>query len=531
MYVRRVLVGREPERALLGALVEEARHGSAGSLVVRGEPGVGKSALLDELATQAGDATVLRTQGLEVEAPLAFAALHRLLRPLTRLREELPGPQARALRVAFGEDDGPSVEPFLVGVATLSLLTAAAEENLVLCVVDDAHWLDPATAGALLFCARRLGADRVAMVFAAREGAWENFDPQGLVEMQLTGLEPDAARALLDLHLDDAPAEEVTRRLIDETRGNPLALLELPGELTAAQLRGSETLPAQLHLTAHVEQVFLDRSRRLPPSVQSVLLLAAADDTGELDVLRRASAGLGVEESALEAALDSGLLVGDTASFSVRHPLVRSAVYQAATGEDRRRAHRALAEALAGSGNTDREAWHRAFAADGPDPELVVALELVGSRALRRGGYVAALAAYERATALSSDPAQRAASQRRGSPQRMGVWTSGQGAGSPRGGPRRGHRPSPDLRHRAAARTHRGQPRVGGGGPPDLRRGRPRGAARSTRPEPWRSPPPPPSCGPSAPTAALRCRPSSSWRQRLPATRPGRSASATCWSR
>ena len=200
----------------------------------------------------------------------------------------------------------------------------------------------------------------------------------------------------------------MTRRLIVETRGNPLALLELPGELTAAQLRGSESLPAQLHLTAHVEQVFLDRSRRLPQPVQSVLLLAAADDTGELDVLRRASAGLGVEESALEAALDSGLLVGDTTSFSVRHPLVRSAVYQAATGEDRRRAHRALAEALAGSGNTDREAWHRAFAADGPDPELVIALELVGSRALRRGGYVAALAAYERATALSSDPAQRA---------------------------------------------------------------------------------------------------------------------------
>ena len=236
MYVRGVLVGREPERALLGALVEEARHGSAGCLVLRGEPGVGKSALLDDLALQAGDATVLRTQGLEVEAPLAFAALHRLLRPLARLREGLPVPQARALRVALGEDDGPSVEPFLVGVATLSLLTAAAEENLVLCVVDDAHWLDPATAGALLFCARRLGADRVAMVFSAREGAWENFEPQGLGEMQLTGLEPDAARALLDIHLDDARAEEVTRRLILETRGNPLALLELPAGLSTAQM-------------------------------------------------------------------------------------------------------------------------------------------------------------------------------------------------------------------------------------------------------------------------------------------------------
>ena len=408
MYVRGVLVGREPERALLGALVEEARHGSAGCLVLRGEPGVGKSALLDDLALQAGDATVLRTQGLEVEAPLAFAALHRLLRPLARLREGLPVPQARALRVALGEDDGPSVEPFLVGVATLSLLTAAAEENLVLCVVDDAHWLDPATAGALLFCARRLGADRVAMVFSAREGAWENFEPQGLGEMQLTGLEPDAARALLDIHLDGARAEEVTRRLILETRGNPLALVELPGELTPAQLRGSESLPAQLHLTAHVEQTFLDRSRRLPPPVQSVLLLAAADDTGELDVLRHAAADLGVEESAVEAALGSGLLVGDTASYSVRHPLVRSAVYQAATGEDRRRAHLALAETLAGVGDPDRETWHRAAAADGPDEGLVAALELVGSRAQRRGGHVSALAAFERAADLTTDATKRA---------------------------------------------------------------------------------------------------------------------------
>ena len=202
MYVRRVLVGREPERALLGALVERARHGSAGSLVVRGEPGVGKSALLDELVDQAGRATVLRTQGLEVEAPLAFAALHRLLRPLARLRDQLPGPQARALGVAFGEDDGPSIEPFLIGVATLSLLTAAAEESLVLCVVDDAHWLDPATAGALLFCARRLGADRAVMVFAAREGDWATFDPQGLSELGLTGLDADASRALLEQKLE-----------------------------------------------------------------------------------------------------------------------------------------------------------------------------------------------------------------------------------------------------------------------------------------------------------------------------------------
>jgi DNA-binding CsgD family transcriptional regulator len=410
VYVRRVLVGRERERALVGALVDGARHGTASGIVVRGEPGVGKSALLDAVvADVAGDATVLRTQGLEVEAPLAFAALHRLLRPLARLRDQLPGPQARALRVAFGEDDGPSVEPFLVGVATLSLLTAAAEENLVVCIVDDAHWLDPATADALLFCARRLGADRVVMVFAAREGAWATFDPQGLHEILLAGLDADASRALLAEQLGPSPAEEVTKRLILETRGNPLALVELPSELTAAQLQGTSTLPDQLHLTAHVEQVFLDRSRRLPAPVQSLLLLAAADDTGELDVLRRAATRLGLEETVVQAALDSGLLVADTSACSVRHPLVRSAIYQAATGQDRRRAHLALADALAGSGDADRETWHRAHAAEGPDQRLVGALELVGARALRRGGYLAALSAYERAASLSTDPGQRAA--------------------------------------------------------------------------------------------------------------------------
>ena len=186
-YGRGVLVGRDPERAQLGSLVELARHGSAGSVVVRGEPGIGKSALLDAVVADVGDATVLTTQGLEAEAPLAFAALHRLLRPVLRLRDGLPAPQARALGVAFGEEDGPGVEPFLVAVATLSMLTAAAEEKLVVCLVDDAHWLDSASADALLFCARRLGADRVVMVFAAREGTEETFDPQGLPELVLSG--------------------------------------------------------------------------------------------------------------------------------------------------------------------------------------------------------------------------------------------------------------------------------------------------------------------------------------------------------
>jgi DNA-binding CsgD family transcriptional regulator/tetratricopeptide (TPR) repeat protein len=311
------------------------------------------------------------------------------------------------LRVAIGEEEGVSVEPFLVGVATLSVLTAAAEENLVLCVVDDAHWLDAATAGALLFCAHRLGADRVALVFAARDGAWGTFDPQGLPELTVTGLDPDASRTVLQTSLGAATGVEVLDRIVTETRGNPLALLELPAELTPHQLRGVDALPSQLHLTSRLEQAFLDRSRRLPPSVQTMVLLVAADDSGEADVVRRAATVLGLVDADLQAAVDSGLLAETATSLSLRHPLVRSAVYQAATGAQRRQVHRALAEALSGHGDPDREAWHRASAAEGPDPEVVALLERAGTRAQRRGGHAAALAAYERAAALCDDPPKR----------------------------------------------------------------------------------------------------------------------------
>ena len=404
-----MLVGRDHETAQLVGLLEQARHGSSASVVVRGEPGVGKSALLEELTAGAGQVLVLRTQGLEAEAPLAFAALHRLLLPVMRLREELPGPQARALRVAFGEEDGPSNEPFLVAVATLSMLTSAAEENAVLAVVEDAHWLDSATADALLFCSRRLGADRVLLVFSARDGAATPFRPDGIDELQLTGLDSTSARGLLDQRLGDTSAPDVVERLIVESGGNPLALLELPTELSPEQLGGSTPLPAQLQLTSRVEQAFLDRSRRLPAAVQSMLLLAAADDTGNLTVLRRAAVALDLREHVLEEGAASGLLVVEAESVRVRHPLVRSAVYQAATGEQRRAVHRALADALAGLADPDREVWHRAAAAEGPDPEVVAALELVGSRAERRGAYVSALAAYQRAAALSTLTAERAA--------------------------------------------------------------------------------------------------------------------------
>ncbi len=422
-----MLVGRDVETAHLSELLAQARRGSSASLVVHGEPGVGKSALLDALVADAGDALVLRTRGLEVEAPLAFAALHRLLLPVMRLREQLPGPQARALRVAFGEDDGPQVEPFVVAVATLSMLTVAAEENTVVCVVEDAHWLDSATTNALLFCARRLGADRVLMVFSARSGAPTPFDPDGVGALHLTGLDPAAARELLDQRRGDPPAPEVTERLVAESGGNPLALLELPTELSPSQLGGSSPLPEQLHLTTRLEQAFLDRSRLLPPPVQSVLLLAAADDTGDIAVLRRAASSLGVAEQALEAAVTSGLLLAGTAHVKVRHPLVRSALYQAATGEQRRTAHHALADALAGLWESDRETWHRAAAAEGPDHEVMEALERVGSRAERRGGYAAAMTAYERAAALSAEEAQRAALTFAAA---RAAWACGQAAAS-----------------------------------------------------------------------------------------------------
>ena len=247
--------------------------------------------------------TVLRTQGLEVEAPLAFAALHRLLRPLMRLREQLPAPQARALRVAFGEEDGPSVEPFLVAIATLSLLTAAAEERLVLCLVDDAHWLDPATADALLFCARRLAADRVLMVFAARDGAERPFRPDGLAELVLTGLDPEAARALLDERLGAAPPDGGRRPAGGgDAAATRWRCSSCPPSSAPTQLGGASPLPAQLHLTDRVEQVFLDRSRRLPPRCSSCCSWRLPRTPATSPCVRAAAPTSGRTSSALEAA-------------------------------------------------------------------------------------------------------------------------------------------------------------------------------------------------------------------------------------
>src|SRR3954463_6465873 len=323
-----MLHGRQAEQARLRAVVDGARSAQAGALLLHGEPGVGKTALLDDLvtATTADGVRVLATQGVESESPLAFGALQRMLRPGMRLLDRLPGPQARALRVAFGLEDG-TVEPFLVGAATLSLLGELAEDSPVLCVVDDAHWLDDASADALLFAARRFDADRVAVVFAARDGDVRSFTAPGIDSLVLQGLDPVAVRALLAQHAGAGLSTEVADRLMAETAGNPLALVELPAGLTDEQLEGTVPLPPQLSVGSGVERVFLDRIRRLPEPVQLLMLVVAADDSGHLATTEDAAASLGVERSAWGVAERSGLLVVGEGTVTVRHPLVRSAVY------------------------------------------------------------------------------------------------------------------------------------------------------------------------------------------------------------
>ncbi|HEX5562339.1 MAG TPA: AAA family ATPase [Nocardioidaceae bacterium] len=405
-----MLHGRETERARLRAMVDGARNGQASALLLHGEPGVGKTALLDDLSADVAGVgvRVLATQGVESESPLAFGALQRLLRPGMRLLDRVPGPQARALRVAFGLEDG-TVEPFLVGAATLSLLGELAEECPVLCVVDDAHWLDGASADALLFAARRFDADRVAVVFAARDGDVRSFTAPGIDALLLAGLDPVAVRALLAQHAGAGLSAEVADRLMAETAGNPLALVELPAGLTPEQLDGTVPLPPQLSVGSGVERVFLDRIRRLPDQVQQLMLVVAADDSGHVATTGDAAASLGVEGSAWRVAERSGLLLVDGDTVAVRHPMVRSAVYQAATSLERRHVHQALADVLDAAGDHDRATWHRAAAATGWDEPLAEDLAGVAVRAERRGGYAAAASAYERAAALTAREHPRAA--------------------------------------------------------------------------------------------------------------------------
>lgn len=356
-----MLFGRDLERTQIDALLEAARASRSGALVIGGEPGMGKTALLEDVKDRAADMDVLSARGVESESELPFAALHQLLRPALADLSSIPSHQTDALEGALGIGESAPHERFLVFVACLSLLSERAERRPVLCLVDDAQWLDRASADALLFVARRLDAEGIVMLFATREGEESAFEAPGLPRLWLGGLDGEAAETVLARSAVVEAAPEVRRRLLAETGGNPLALREIPAGLTAGQLSGQQPLPRALPLTRQLEDLFLARVRSLSPGVQRLLLIAAADDSETAALIARAYAPAGEGLATLDVAELAGLVSVDEARLEFRHPLVRSAVYSAATSKDRRGAHRALAAALdADPEQRDRRAWHLA---------------------------------------------------------------------------------------------------------------------------------------------------------------------------
>jgi DNA-binding CsgD family transcriptional regulator len=401
----RQLLGRQRQQAVLERLLENAREGRGGVLVVHGDPGVGKTALLEYAVEMAKDFRVVRTSGVEGETELDYAALQRLCSPLLALIDVLPKPQRDALGVAFGLSPGPPPSPFLVGLAVLGLHSEAAEQQPLLCLVDDGQWLDDASGAALAFVARRLLAERIAVTFATRDvGSRLLPFPQ----LRVDPLGRRDARALLESMLPLRLDESVLERIVAETGGNPLALLELPRGLTPAQLAGGFDLPAALPLSAGIEESFRRRLARLPRAARRLLLLAAAEPVGDPALLWRAAQQLEIPESTAGAVESEGLLTLD-GEVAFRHPLVRSAVYDAAEPDERRVVHRALAEATDPQIDPDRRAWHRAQASQVPDEEVAAELERSAARAQARGGFVAAAAFLERSVALTVDPVPRAA--------------------------------------------------------------------------------------------------------------------------
>ena len=380
--------------------------GESRALVVRGDPGVGKTVLLDYLAGQASEkgCRVARAGGVQTEMELAFAGLHQLCGPMLDHAGHLPGPQRDALRTAFGISAGPAPDRFLVGLAVLSLLSEVAGAQPLICVVDDHQWLDRASAQALGFAARRVVADPVGLVFAVREPGGELA---GLPELEVTGLRDDDARTLLESALAGPLDGRVLDLIVAETHGNPLALLELPKGLTPAELAGGFGLPGAVPLPGRIEQSFRRQLEALPDQTRRLLLVAAAEPHGDLSLVWRAAGRLGIGAAAAAPALDAGLVeFGGRVRF--RHPLARSASYWAASVADRQAVHAMLAEVTDPAAEPDRRAWHRAKAAAGPDEEVAAELEHSAGRAQARGGLAAAAAFLERSALLTVDPARRA---------------------------------------------------------------------------------------------------------------------------
>jgi hypothetical protein len=402
------LRGRGRECATLDRLLAAVRSGQGRAVVVRGEAGVGETALLEHLHGRAAGCRVVRVAGVEAEAEgeLPYAGLHQLCAPLLDgVVERLPEPQRMALCTVFGLDAGPAPDRFMVGLALLGLLSAAAEDGPLVCTIDDVQWLDRASLQALAFVARRLLAESLALVFVVREPN-EDQELAGLPDLVVGGLGDEDAGALLDSVTPGRLDERVRARIIAETRGNLLALLELPRGLSGAQLAGGFGRPDARPLASRIEHSYLRRIEELPAETRMLLVLAAAEPVGDVVLLWQAADRLGITPDAALAAEAAGLIeIGARVRF--RHPLARAAAYRAADVRERRSAHGALAEATDLVTGPDRRAWHRAHAATGPDDDVADELERSAERAKARGGVTAVAAFLERATELTADPSRR----------------------------------------------------------------------------------------------------------------------------
>jgi DNA-binding CsgD family transcriptional regulator len=404
--VRRLahLTGREAQCRELDQLVAVVCAGQSKALVLRGEQGIGKTGLLEYVAAEAAGCRVERATGVQSELELAFAGLHQLCAPMLGHLDSVPAPQRDALRTALGMSAGSAPDRFIVGLAVLSLLSDVAQEQPLLCLVDDGQWLDQASAQVLAFVARRLGAESIGLIFAATAATRELVD---LPTLAIAGLRDADARLLLDATLAGPIDERVRDQIIAEAHGNPLALLELPRALTPAQLAGGFGLPATTALASRMEESFQRRVEALPDETRALLRIAAADPTGDAALVWRAAASAGISAEAASPAAEAGLAEFG-ARIRFRHPLVRSAAYRSGSVQETHRAHDALARATDARLDPDRRAWHRAQAAAGPDEDIAAELERSATRAQARGGVVAAAAFLERAAILTLEPAERA---------------------------------------------------------------------------------------------------------------------------
>lgn len=400
----RELIGRRAERQALNALLDAVRAGESRVLVLHGEPGVGKTALLDHIRVRAVGCRIEGAAGVQAEMELPFAGLHQLVAPMLDSVGRLAGPQRDALQTAFGLSSGPTPDRFLIGLAVLNLVSEVAEEQPLCCFIDDTQWLDRASVQALAFVGRRLQAESVGLVFAARTSAREEL--AGLPELALKGLGEHDAQALLDSVLTAPLDPSVRDRVIAETGGNPLALLELFRGLTPAELAGGFGLPGAVPIATSIEEEFRARLDTLPIGTRRLLQVAAAEPVGDPTLVWRAAGHLGVELAAAAPAAEAGL-IDSGGILRFRHPLVRSAAYRSASVEERAAAHRALAQATDPDLDPDRRSWHLAHATTGPDDEVAAELERSAGRAQARGGFAAAAAFLERSAALTVDPAAR----------------------------------------------------------------------------------------------------------------------------